>query len=290
MSWFWLGLLSCAVATSLALWLLGRPWAVYRPSLPPEGGTGEPPWWPWVCAFEPIGARFVTWRMKHEFPRWRQQAGMHARWEVTHWFTARVLLAGAGAVLLLGLWFTTDLPPHWGAGAAAAGVLLGFLWPQHALRRRTAQRRQRMARELPFMLDLLTLCVEAGLSLSSALRQVADDAPAGALSRSLREAAALERTGMGRAQWLAHWADVTDVPGVRSLVLTLAQADRLGMSLGPLLRAQAARQRSERFLRAEKLALEAPVRMLFPMVLCIFPCTFLVIGFPVLVKLMAYGF
>jgi tight adherence protein C len=76
---------------------------------------------------------------------------------------------------------------------------------------------------------------------------------------------------------------------VRSLVLTLAQADRLGMSLGPLLRAQSAQQRSERFLRAEKLALEAPVRMLFPMVLCIFPCTFLVIGFPVAVKLLQSG-
>ena len=65
----------------------------------------------------------------------------------------------------------------------------------------------------------------------------------------------------------------------------LSQADQLGMSLGPLLRAQSEQRRNERFLRAEKLALEAPVKMLFPMVFCIFPCTFLIIGFPVAVKL-----
>jgi tight adherence protein C len=81
-----------------------------------------------------------------------------------------------------------------------------------------------------------------------------------------------------------------DVPGVYSLVLSLAQAERLGMSLGPLLRAQAERQSSERFARAETLAMQAPVRMLFPMVLCIFPCTFLVIGFPIAVKLMQANF
>jgi tight adherence protein C len=58
------------------------------------------------------------------------------------------------------------------------------------------------------------------------------------------------------------------------------------MSLGPLLRAQSEQRRAERFLRAEKLALEAPVKMLFPMIFCIFPCTFLVIGFPLAVKLL----
>jgi len=71
-------------------------------------------------------------------------------------------------------------------------------------------------------------------------------------------------------------------------VTALAQADQLGMSLGPLLRAQAEQRRGERFLRAEKLALEAPVKMLFPMVFCIFPCTFLIIGFPIVVKLLAF--
>jgi tight adherence protein C len=110
------------------------------------------------------------------------------------------------------------------------------------------------------------------------------------LRQSLRDAIALERTGVERGRWLAQWAEWADVPGVRNLVLALAQADRLGMSLGPLLRAQAERQLSERFARAETLALQAPVKMLFPMVLCIFPCTFLVIGFPVAVKLLEAGF
>src|SRR3546814_11841597 len=60
------------------------------------------------------------------------------------------------------------------------------------------------------------------------------------------------------------------------------------MSLGPLLRSQSEQRRAERFLRAEKLALEAPVKMLFPMVFCIFPCTFLIIGFPIVTTLLAF--
>src|SRR5690606_5159162 len=136
------------------------------------------------------------------------------------------------------------------------------------------------------MLDLMTLCVEAGLSLHAALRQVADHAPQGPLRQSLCEALATVRAGVARDQALEQWSQACMVPAVRSLVLALGQADRLGMSLGPILRAQASQQRSDRFLRAEKLALEAPVKMLFPMVACIFPCTFLVIGFPVAVKLM----
>lgn len=156
--------------------------------------------------------------------------------------------------------------------------------------RQGRRRRTQMLREFPFMLDLMTLCVEAGLSLHGALVQVAKHAPEGPLRESLRQALSVMRTGMTRSRALHQWADHCGVPAVRGLVLSLEQADQLGMSLGPLLRAQAAEQRSERFLRAEKLALEAPVKMLFPMVVCIFPCTFLIIGFPVAIKLFDAGF
>ncbi|WP_345797997.1 type II secretion system F family protein [Castellaniella sp. MT123] len=287
MFWFWTGSCLAAVAACLAFWILGSPWA----SLAPD--RRSPPmafWWPWVLALAPWCLPFVTWSMRSHLLQWAPRAGLAAQWTAERWLAARVLAAGAGVVLAGGGAVMSGLAIRFVALAMLAGGGLGFVWPDQVLRRRAAERRQRMMRELPFMLDLMTLCVEAGLSLSSALRQVASHAPPGPLRESLREAAALERTGVDRPGWLAQWAGWVDLPGVSSLVLTLAQADRLGMALGPLLRAQAERQRSDRFLRAETLALQAPVKMLFPMVLCIFPCTFLVIGFPVVVKIMDAGF
>lgn len=286
----WSGLAAAALSVALLLWLLGHPWAAHPRSVDAGPDGQRPPfWWPWVRALSPVCSPFVTWPMRRVFERWQPRAGLNARWNIGEWFAARLLLAGVGASLLASSSLALGLPPSWLLVISVVGGLLGYAWPACWLRRAASRRRLVMMRELPFLLDLLTLCVEAGLSLPSALQQVAHHAPAGPLRVSLSEAAALERTGMSRPQWLARWAESTDVPGVRSLVLTLAQADRLGMSLGPLLRAQAAQQRSERFLRAEKQALEAPVRMLFPMVLCIFPCTFLVIGFPVAMKLLQSG-
>jgi tight adherence protein C len=287
MVWFWIGLCLAAVASCLGLWTLGAPWAAAR------GEARARPsafWWPWVLALAPWCDPFVTWRMRRELRRWGPRAGLSAHWRADRWLAACVLLAGCGAVLAGAGALMGGASARIGIPSALAGAILGFVWPDQVLRRRAAVRRVRMMRELPFMLDLLTLCVEAGLSLPAALHQVAGHAPEGPLRQSLRDAAALERTGMDRPRWLLHWAEHADVPGVRALVSALAQADRLGMSLAPLLRAQAEHQRGERFLRAEKLALEAPVRMLFPMVLCIFPCTFLVIGFPVAVKLLDAGF
>jgi tight adherence protein C len=224
--------------------------------------------------------------------RWRRmgpRAGLPDVWGAEQWLAARLLMAGIGAAVLGGGALMVGAPLRGLLVSVLAGAGLAFLWPDLRLRQRAARRRHRMRRELPFMLDLLTLCVEAGLSLTAALTQVADHAPDGPLRQSLRDACALERTGVERARWLAQWAEASDLPGVHGLVLALAQADRLGMSLGPLLRAQAERQRSERFARAETLALQAPVKMLFPMALCIFPCTFLAIGFPVAVKLLDAG-
>lgn len=285
MSGFWIGLALAVVAIGLALWVLGGPWA----SAAHASADRTAFWWPWVLALAPWCAPWVSWAMRRHLQQWGPRAGLSASWQAEHWLAARLLLAALGlgfaamASVLFGLpWRFMPLLMLLIAGVA-------FFWPDARLRRRALARRQRMLRELPFMLDLMTLCVEAGLSLQAALQQVARHAPDGPLRQSLRDAFALERTGMRRADWLSQWANWTDLPGVHSLVLSLAQADHLGMSLGPVLRAQAERQRSERFLRAETLALQAPVKMLFPMVLCIFPCTFLVIGFPVAVKFLDAG-
>src|SRR5690606_8913820 len=92
------------------------------------------------------------------------------------------------------------------------------------------------------------------------------------------------RAGAPRKEAMSTWAERCDLPAMRHFVAAVAQADQFGMSLGPVLRAQADQRRNERFLRAEKLAQEAPVKMMFPLIFCIFPCTFLIIAFPIAAK------
>ena len=79
------------------------------------------------------------------------------------------------------------------------------------------------------------------------------------------------------------------LPAVSNWVAAVLTAERQGASLGPILRAQAEQRRNERFLRAEALAMKAPVKMLFPLMTCIFPCTFVIVLFPVVVQLLQEG-
>ncbi|MCS6944210.1 MAG: type II secretion system F family protein, partial [Sutterellaceae bacterium] len=95
--------------------------------------------------------------------------------------------------------------------------------------------------------------------------------------------------GRPRIEALRDMAERLDFGPITSLVSALVQGELMGSSLGPILRAQSEQRRSERFQRAEKLAMEAPVKMLGPLILCIFPCTFIVIGFPIVVKFLTSG-
>ena len=97
------------------------------------------------------------------------------------------------------------------------------------------------------------------------------------------------RAGRPRIDALRALADRMDEPSITNLVSALIQAENMGMNLGPILRAQSEQRRAERFARAEKLAMEAPVKMLFPLIAFIFPCTFVVLGFPIAMKFLHQG-
>ena len=97
------------------------------------------------------------------------------------------------------------------------------------------------------------------------------------------------RAGKPRATSLRDMAGRLNETSVTNFTIAVIQAESMGMSLGPILRAQADQRRIERFLRAEKLAMEAPVKMLFPLIAFIFPCTFIVLFFPIVMKFMNSG-
>jgi tight adherence protein C len=171
-----------------------------------------------------------------------------------------------------------------------AAAFAGYMFPRLWLRDRILLRRAQTLKTLPFMLDIITLCVEAGLNLSGALTQAVAKGPAGPLRDELSRVLRDMRAGRTRIDALRMLADRMDEPSITNVVSALISAEQMGMSLGPILRAQAEQRRNERFARAEKLAMEAPVKLLFPLLGFIFPCTFVVIGFPLAMKFMASGF
>ena len=166
---------------------------------------------------------------------------------------------------------------------------LGFVSPDTWLSDRIQTRMRAVLRELPFYLDVITLAVESGLNLSAALAQAADKGPSGPLRDEFERVLRDLRAGRARAEALRAMAERLALPAVGSLVAALIVAEQQGSALAPILRAQAEQRRSERFQRAEKLAMEAPVKMLVPLLLFIFPCTFAVLLFPVVGRMLIEG-
>lgn len=172
------------------------------------------------------------------------------------------------------------------AFAAAIGASMGLALPELRLRAATRSREAAILKELPSYLDVLTLAVEAGCSLQAAIGIATEKSADGSLRRALRRYLAEVRAGRSRADALHSLDEWVGLPAMTSLVGALLQAERTGASLGAVLRAQAAQRTDERFARAERLAAEAPVKMLGPLILCIFPCTFIVLGFPIVIRLL----
>ena len=169
------------------------------------------------------------------------------------------------------------------------GLAVGFAVPRIWLHDRIELRRRHTFRTLPFMLDLITLCVESGLNLNSAIAQAVAKGPVGPLRDELARLMRDVRAGRARSEALRDMAARLDMASVSNFVSTLIQAEATGMSLGPILRAQAEQRRTERFARAEKLAMQAPVKLLFPLLFFIFPCVFAILMFPIVMKFMAAG-
>jgi tight adherence protein C len=156
--------------------------------------------------------------------------------------------------------------------ACVAGVFLPVLW----LRSAAGRRMHEVQRALPDALDMLTIGVEAGLAFESALLQVSRKWD-NALSRELRRTVAEMRVGTPRDAALQRLADRTAVPDLRTFVAVLVQSNQLGVSIAKVLHDQAAQMRVKRRQRAQELAQQAGVKLVFPLVFLIFPTMFIVI-------------
>ena len=158
------------------------------------------------------------------------------------------------------------------AGLAVFGVLMPKIW----LDNRVRHRQKEILKSLPDAFDLITTCVEAGLGLEAALAKVAEKVagPFGEeLAISLREVS----LGRLRREALKELTERTGVPDLTTFINAVIQAESMGTSIATVLRVQAEQMRTKRRQRAEQQAHQAPVKMMFPLVLCIFPALFIVI-------------
>lgn len=189
---------------------------------------------------------------------------------------ARALLLGTlgciwGIVLVSG-----QLPWY----VALSAPVLGFAYPFLQLSDHIKKRRNAILRDLSYHLDLLTLSVEAGLDFGAALGRIVDKGKPGPLREELAMMLSEIRVGTPRSQALRSLSERVSIPQVSSLTSSLIQADKLGVSLGKVLRTQSETVRTERSQRAEKRANEAPVKILIPLVLFVFPTIWIILAAP----------
>jgi len=169
--------------------------------------------------------------------------------------------------------------------AALVGAAIGYLAPEFWLGRKMRARSFAMMLQLPDALDLLTISVEAGLGFDAALAKVVEKME-GPLVDEFRQALAEVRMGRSRREALRDVANRADSQPVSNFIGAIVQAEQLGVPIAKVLQIQSTQLRIERRQRAEEMAAKAPVKMLFPMVGCIFPTIFIVILGPAIVTVM----
>jgi len=157
---------------------------------------------------------------------------------------------------------------------------LPIIWLNDTKKRRHTN----VIRDLPTFLDFITMAVEAGLNLTGALQQSVEKGPKGALRNEFAIVLRDLRYGITRTEALKRMSTRLDVSDVNNFVNAIVQAEKIGSSLATTLRVQAEQRRNERFQRAEKMAMEAPVKLVFPLIVFIFPVTFIILGFPIVMK------
>lgn len=247
---------------------------------------GLRPIWPLVR----IVAFHITGRLPYTLLRLEekrlQKNGVSYRM-ITEEFEALRLIFALFA-LLLG-WLLLPVIEFWHPLLFIILPLLGFFYPDIWIRDTRKRQVDEILRTLPAFLDFITMGMEAGQNFSSALELAMDKGPGGPLANEFGIVLRDIHSGLTRAQALRRMARRLGLMEMNSFVSSVVQAEKMGASLAATLRAQAQQRRVERFQRAEKKAMEAPVKLVGPLMLFIFPTTFLVLAFPLLMKVIHGG-
>jgi tight adherence protein C len=215
-------------------------------------------------------------------------AGNPGDLRVADWLGIKVIAAvifGIICFFLFAILGVLGLPFVFGAGLGIAGGLYGFTIPEFWLGGRVKKRQKAILLMIPDALDLLTISVRAGLGFDAALAKVVEKLQ-GPLSDEFRRALAEVRVGKARRDALRDIVARTEVGPLTNFIGAIIQAEQLGVSISKVLQVQSEQLRIERRQRAEEMAAKAPIKMLFPLVGCIFPSLFIVILGPAIILIM----
>jgi tight adherence protein C len=240
-------------------------------------------------AVEPMRDSLARWVLKVN-PRTNMEAislkllgaGLGRKLNPTTFLAAKGLLAAVGA--LAGVMIGSMAGSATGLLLTVALAAAGFFGPDYFVTLKARGRRERIKADLPDALDLLAVSVEAGLGFDGAIAKITEHME-GPLADEFSLTLGEMRIGESRQDALKRMADRVDAPELSSFTRAIIQADQLGTSLGRILRVQAADSRLRRQAAAEEKAMKAPIKMLFPTVLFIFPSIFAVILGPAFMNL-----
>ncbi|XQA62593.1 type II secretion system F family protein [Xanthomonas sacchari] len=246
--------------------------------------------WPLVtAATHVVGPRLKSSQLERAH-RSLQSAGQDFVLTPEELYGTRIVAAGTASVVFI---VVVMLLGKLSVGAFCMcllfGIPLGWMYPTLWLGERRKQRSKHVVRDLPTFLDFITMAVEAGLNITGAIEQSVQKGPPGPLAQEFSRMLRDLRAGLPRAEALRRMADRMDISQISNFTSALIQADRVGASLSETLRSQAMQRREERFLRAEKLALEAPVKMMLPLVLFFFPLIFVVLAYFIYLQMKQQG-
>ena len=244
-----------------------------------------------VDAFRPMYSLFVPVTRGMGLLPYRQRieksfvtAGMTGRLSTDEFLAYKLSMALVYWFLFIGLlgYVIIGASPH---PLIQIGVLVfGSFFPDLWLRGQVQERQAAIRRNLPYVMDLLTLSVEAGLDFIAGVHKVCEKARSGPLVDELAFMLREIQVGASRQQALRSLAQRTDMSEIRSFAALLIQADILGASIGPVLRAQSELIRTQRFQAAEKAGAYAATKILFPLILFIMPAVFIVIFGPIVLN------
>ncbi len=242
--------------------------------------------WPFIQIIANFGCAFLPYDFMESTERRLQRTGVGYLLTAEQFVALQIFMA---ILAPLAVWFCLVSLGKSFPLLIIIAPLLGFLFPNVWLSDTRKRREIAVVRGMPVYLDFITMCVEAGLNLSGALAQAMEKAPPSPLRNEFAIVLRDLRSGLTRADALRRMADRLDVTEVNSFVSAVIQAERMGASLATVLRVQADQRRNERFQRAEKLAMEAPIKLVMPLIMFIFPVTFIVLAFPIVMKFMTEG-
>ncbi|MCB5282096.1 MULTISPECIES: type II secretion system F family protein [Micrococcaceae] len=233
---------------------------------------------------ESFAGRFTPRRLVANLDRQLALAGRPPAWPLKRLMAAK--FAAAGIAVVVGLLLIRDDPSAKTLWLSIAVTMVGYFLPDLLIYSRGLERQATIGLELPDTLDQMTIAVEAGLGFDAAMSRTGQNGK-GPLAAELVRTLQDMHIGMSRREAYLALADRTGAPDLRRFVNAILQADRYGISISAVLRTQASEMRRKRRQRAEEQAMKIPVKVLFPLMLCILPVLFIALLGPAVINAIA---